>query len=91
MGILRSFSRLNLKKSRAFCHGIIWDHRPLPKTLVSPINLGRPFATKAPGPPLIYLVGPLAISDLHINICVRLPNTCIALKEFNLLPPNTLV
>ena len=47
--------------------------------------------TKAPGPPLIYLVGHLAISDPHINICVRPPNTCVALKQFNLLPPNTLV
>ena len=47
--------------------------------------------TKAPGPPLIYLVGPLAISDPHINICVGPPNTCIALKQFNLLPPNTSV
>ena len=33
-----------------------------------------PLDTKAPGPPLIYLVGPLAISDHHINICVRPPN-----------------
>ena len=40
---------------------------------------------KAPGPPLIYLVGPLAISDPHINVCVRPPNTCVALKQFNLL------
>ena len=47
--------------------------------------------TKAPGPPLIYLVGPLAILDPHINICVRPPNTCVALKQFNLLPPNTSV
>ena len=38
------------------------------------------------GPPLIYLVGPLAISDPHINICVGPQNTCIALKQFNLLP-----
>ena len=52
--------------------------------------IGPPLDTKAPGPPLIYLVGPLAISDTHINICVRLPNTCVALKQFNLLPPNTL-
>ena len=58
-------------------HGIIGVHRP-------------PLDTKAPGPPLIYLVGPLAISEPHINICVRPPNTCIALKQFNLLPPNTL-
>ena len=39
-----------------------------------------PLDTKAPGPPLIYLVGPLAISDTNINICVRRPNTCVALK-----------
>ena len=43
------------------------------------------------GPPLISLVGPLAISDPYINICVGLTNTCIALKQFNLLPPNTLL
>ena len=35
-------------------HGIIGVYRPPPKIL---------------GSPLIYLVGPLAISDLHINIC----------------------
>ena len=44
----------------------------------------------SPEPLLIYLVGPLAISDPHINICVRPPNTYIALKQSNLLPPNTL-
>ena len=47
--------------------------------------------TKAPGPPLIYPLGPLAILDPHINICVRPPNTCVALKQFHLLPPNTSV
>ena len=46
--------------------------------------------TKAPGPPLIYLVGHLAISDPHTNICIGTPNTCITLKQFILLPPNTL-
>ena len=46
---------------------------------------------KAPGPPLIYLVGRLAILDPHINICVGLPNTCVVMKEFNLLLPNTLL
>ena len=61
-----------------------WVHRLPPKISV-------PLDTKAPGPPLIYLVGPLAISDPHINICVGPPNTCIALKQFNLLPPNTLL
>ena len=34
-----------------------WDHRPPPKIL------GPPLDTKAPGSPLMYLVGPLAISD----------------------------
>ena len=32
--------------------------------------LGPPIDTKASGPPLIYLVRPLAISDPHINVCV---------------------
>ena len=59
-------------------HGIIGVHR-------------SPLDTKAPGPPLIYLVGPLAILDPHINICVRPLNTCVALKQFHLLPPNTSV
>ena len=43
------------------------------------------------GPPLICLVGHLDISDPHINICVGRPNTCVALKLFNFLPPNTLL
>ena len=60
-----------------FYYGIIGVHRP-------------PFDTEAPGTPLIYLVGPLAISDSHINICGRPLNTSIALKQFHLLPPNTL-
>ena len=61
-------------------HGIIGFHRPAPK-------IRSPLDTKAPGPPLIYLV---AISGPHINIWVRPPNTCATLKQFNLLPPNTL-
>ena len=36
---------------------------PPPKILGPPLNLGLPLDTEAPGPPLIYLVGPLAISD----------------------------
>ena len=59
-------------------------HRPPHKIL------GPPHDTKAPGPLLIYLVGLVAIWDPHINFCVGPPNTCIALKQFNLLPPNTL-
>ena len=35
-------------------------------------------------------MGLLAILDPHINISVGPSNTCIALKQFNLLPPNTL-
>ena len=45
--------------------------------LATPIKLG---------PPLIYLVGLLGISDPHINICVGPSNTCVDLKQFNLLP-----
>ena len=56
--------------------------------LICPLNLGPPLDTKAPGPPLIYLVGLLGISDPHINIYVGPPNTCIALKQFNLLLPS---
>ena len=62
-----------------------------PKILGPPLNLGPTLDAKAPGPRLIYLVGPLAISDPHIYICVGPPNTCVALKQFNLLPPNTSV
>ena len=40
------------------------------------------------GSPLIYLVGLLAILDPHINMCVGSLNTCVALKQFNLLSPN---
>ena len=75
-----------IKQSNTFkiylFHGIIGVH--------SPPKFRSPLDTKAPGRPLIYLVGPLAISDPHINICVRPPNTCVALKQFNILPPNTL-
>ena len=65
-------------------HGIIGVHKPI-------LKLGPPFDTKAPGAPLIYLVGPLAISDPHINICLRPLNTYVALKQLNLLSPNTSV
>ena len=54
-----------------------------------PKILGPPLTPKLQVPPLIYLVGPLVISDPHINICTGPPNTCVALKQFNLLPPNT--
>ena len=57
----------------------------------TPYNFRSPLDTKAPYPPLIYLVGLLAISDPHINTCVGPPYTCVALKQFNLLPPNTLL
>ena len=59
-----------------------------PKNFRSPPKFRSSLDTKAPGPPLIYLVGPLAILDPHINICVGPSNTCVALKQFNLLPPN---
>ena len=51
-------------------HGIIGVHRP-------PLNLG---------PPLIYLVGPLAILDRHINICGRPPNTSFLWSNFIYYP-----
>ena len=53
---------------------------------IAPPKFRSPLDTKAPSPPLIYLVGPLAISDPNINICVGPPNTYVALKQFNLLP-----
>ena len=62
-----------------------------PPRILAPPKYRPPLDTEAPGPSLIYLVGPLAILDPHINICVTPPNTCIALKQFNLLPPNTLL
>ena len=54
------------------------------------LDFRSPLDTKAPGSPLTDLIGPLAISDPYINIGVRSPNTCFALKQFNLLPLNTL-
>ena len=62
-------------------HGIIGVHRPPPKILGLTLYLG-PLDTKAPGPPLIYLVGLLSFSDPDINICVGPPNPCVALKQF---------
>ena len=62
-----------------------------PKILGPPPKFRPPLDIKASGPPLIYLVGLFAISDPHINICVGPPNTCVALKQFHLLPPNTSV
>ena len=52
--------------------------------------IALPLILKLLVPPFIYLVKLLAISDPHINICVGPLNTCVALKQFNLLPPNTL-
>ena len=60
----------------------IGAHKPPSLKFRSPLNL-VPLNTKAPGPPLIYLVGPLAISDPHINICVG-PLT-LALLSSNLI------
>ena len=58
--------------------------------IAPPKILGPPLDTKAPGPPLIYLLGPLAISDPPYQ-CVGPPNTCVVLNQFNLLPANTSV
>ena len=46
--------------------------------IAPPPKFRSPLDAESPGPPLIYLVGPLAISDPHINICVGPPNTCVA-------------
>ena len=59
---------LNFSKNKKKNHDIIGVHSPPPP----------PAPPKILGPPLIYLVGPLAISDPHINICVRPPNTSVA-------------
>ena len=56
-----------------------------------PLNSGPPLIPKLQVPSLIHLVGPLAILDPHINICVGSPNTYIALKQFHLFLPNTLL
>ena len=53
---------------------------------IGPPKFRSPIDTKAPGPPLIYLVGLLAVSDSHINICVGPRNTCIALKQLTYYP-----
>ena len=59
-------------------HDIIGVHSPPRlKCLGPPLNSGPFFDTKAPGLPLIYLVGPWAILDPHINICVVPLNTCV--------------
>ena len=67
-----------------------WGSYPTPPKIYVPPKFRSPLDTKSPGPPLIYLVEFLAILDPNINVCVGPPNTCIALKQFNLLPPNTL-
>ena len=68
-----------------------WQNMASLGFISSPPKFRSPLDAKAPSPPLIYLVGTLAISDPHINICVGPPNTCVALKQFHLLPPNTLL
>ena len=53
-----------------------------------PPKFRSPLDTKASGFPLIYLVGPLAISDPHINICVGpLTLAFIVSKGRSYLPP----
>ena len=49
-------------------HGIIEVHATPPKILGPSPKFKSPLDTKAPGPPLIYLVKPLAILDPHINV-----------------------
>ena len=81
--IVLFYSKFYIFWVNLWSHGIIGVHRP-------PLKFRYPLDIKAPGPPLIYLVGLSAISDPHINICIGPPNTCVALKQFNLSPPNIL-
>ena len=62
-------------------HGIIGVHSPLHPKFRSPLD------TKASGFPLIYLVGPLPISDPHINICVGLLTLAFIAGKGRLYPP----
>ena len=79
--ILSFASRFGLFEMK---HGMIGVHSPpTPQIYIPPWY-------QSSRSPSIYLVGLLAISDTHINIYVGPPNTCIALKQFNLLFPNTL-
>ena len=98
------FTNISLQGTIDIAINLIFNHNPdlnitkkeLKKTFYgiigvhSPPSNRSPLYTKAPGPPLIYLIETLAISDAHINVCVGSPNTFFALKQFNLLPPNTL-
>ena len=83
------FSALRYRKRTMASLGFIATPPPQ-SNFRSPLNLGPPPWYQNSRPPLNYLVGLLAISDPHINICVKPSNPCIALKWFNLLPPNTL-
>ena len=60
-----NITKKELKKT---FYGIIGVHSPPSKILAPPPKFRSPLYTKAPGPPLIYLIETLAISDAHINV-----------------------
>ena len=80
------YNLLGFGEPLRYGHDIIGVHSP-PYNFRSCPKFSSPCNNKAPGAPLIYLVGLLAISDPHINIYVGPPNTCVALKQFNLFTP----
>ena len=86
--IVLFYSKFYIFWVNLWSHGIIGVHRPLLKFYPPPPKFRYPLDIKAPGPPLIYLVGLLAILNPHINICIGPPNTCVTLKQFNLSPSN---
>ena len=53
---------------------------------IDPRKFWFPLDNKAPGPPLIYLVELLAISDPHINICVGFVFTIFYTGSFQAPP-----
>ena len=58
-----------------------------PKILAPPPpKFKSPLDTKAQAPPLIYLVGFLAISDPHINICVGPLTTALLCRNLIYYP-----
>ena len=71
-------------------HGIIGVHRaPLKILGPPPLDLGPHLDMKASGLPLIYLVGPLAITVPQINICVEPLTLAFIVSKWMpyLLPP----
>ena len=86
--ILLDFPQILFTTSTAFCFSFSSFMASL-GFIRPPLNLAPPLIRKLQIPLDLYgrtfsYFGP------HINICVGSSNTCVALKQFNLLPPNTL-